>query len=546
MTNSTTTPQKSTFVIDGLCCATEEQVIRTKLEGKAGIRSLQFSLLSHTVTVGHTVSDTRILQWLKETGFPGRPAPPASPGVRTRAETVQKISTLFSGVLLLAGGIAVVSGLPDSVSTLLFLLSIGSGGWRIALRAAYAVRNLSLDMNFLMTVAVAGAILLGEYAEGAAVIFLFALSLLLESMSVDRSRNAIRSLMKLAPANAAVRRGAEEELRPIEHVAPGEIVIIRPGERIPLDGTVVSGNSTVNESSLTGEARPVEKHPGDRVFAGTFNQRGALEARTTRPSSDSTLARIIHLVEEAQNRKAPSQSFIESFARYYSPGVFLLAVGIATIPPLVFELSFGEWFYRALVLLVIACPCALVISTPVTIVSALTNAARRGILVKGGRYLESLARVTVVAMDKTGTLTRGQPEITDVIAVDSMPESEILKIAAALEEKSEHHLAEAFLRKAEEAGLEISDTAVTAFQAITGKGVEARVNGDRFVVGNHRLIEELGLCSPSLESVLNALEDEGKTAVVVCRNDRPVGVIGITDPVRTESRRTVEMLRKMG
>jgi Cd2+/Zn2+-exporting ATPase len=378
------------------------------------------------------------------------------------------------------------------------------------------------------------------------VIFLFALSLLLESMSVERSRRAIQSLMKLSPMTARTRRNSVENEVPVEDVDPGETVMIRPGERIPLDGTVQHGMSTIDESSLTGESIPVPKQPGSLVYAGTFNQRGALEIITTHRSTDSTLARIVHLIQEAHRKKAPSQSFIESFARYYTPAVFLLAIGIAIVPPFVFGQPAGDWFYRALVLLVIACPCALVISTPVTIVSALTNAARRGILVKGGKYLELLANVGSVALDKTGTLTQGKPRVTDIVPLNSVSPRELLRIAAAIELKSEHHLAGAFLDKLAEEGVSVDDIRIDRFDSITGRGVRGTIDNATYIAGNHQLIEEMGLCSPDLETIFFKLEAEGKTVVAVAREKEVMGVMGIVDPLRTESKETIRALHDMG
>ncbi|HXG39248.1 MAG TPA: HAD-IC family P-type ATPase, partial [Bacteroidota bacterium] len=376
---NTSTLKRTTFHVRGLCCAAEEQLIRKKLETLPTIHDLQFNILSHTLIAQHSGDEAEILRALADIGMPSTVQRDPHKPIERKTPRRQLASTLLSGLSLLVGGVCSLASLPPTFANAFFLVSIIVGGWQFAWKGFKALKNLSLDMNVLMSIAAIGAVILGEYAEGAAVVFLFALSLLLESLSIDRSRRAIQSLMKLSPRTAVVKRTVGEIEVPVEEVAIGETIVIRPGERIPLDGEVVSGLSSVDQSSITGESLPVTKQSGDPVFAGTFNQRGALEVRVTKLVGDTTLAHIIELVEAAQSKKAPSQTFIERFARYYTPSVFALALLVATLPPVAFGLEFIDWFYRALVLLVIACPCALVISTPVTIVSALTNAARNGI-----------------------------------------------------------------------------------------------------------------------------------------------------------------------
>lgn len=538
--------QQSTFVITGLCCATEESLIRKKLASLQGIEEMQFNLVSHKLTISHTIEERIILQSLSEIGLPGQPLSVGKPEVDRKTPQQQLISTIVSGVLFLGGLVLSWTGGSETLTTAIFMLSILTGGWKIAVKAGIAVRHLTLDMNILMTSAVLGAVAIGEFAEGAAVIFLFAVSLLLESLSIDRSRRAIQSLLSLSPLTATLKDPAGSRVLPLQEIPVGSIIEIRPGERIPLDGRIVSGVSTVDQSAVTGESIPLSRQTGDPVFAGTFNQRGALEVQTTATAEDSTIAKIIHMVEEAQNKKAPRQTFVEQFARRYTPSVFGAALVLMIVPPLFFGAPFEEWFYRSLVLLVIACPCALVISTPVSIMSALTSAARNGVLIKGGKHLELLAGVRAVALDKTGTLTAGTPTVTDIIHLDSLSPEEILRIAAAMELRSEHHLADAFLRKAKHDGIDLSDMNVEAFDSVPGKGVRAIVNGKPYMIGNHPLVEELGLCSPRLESVLGTLERQGKTVVVLTDETGPLGVIGIADRLREESRHSVESLRRLG
>ena len=375
--------QETTFLIHDLCCATEEQLIRKRLRGEPGIHELEFNIISHKLRVRHSCSEETVKRHLKDVGLPGINDTRAAAAVNTTYRRLL-LWTGVSSAFFLSALIGSLLSVPSLVSSFLFVASMMAAGWHIATKAFKAIRTFSLEMNSLMTVAAIGAVALGQYAEGAAVMLLFSVSLLLESMSIEGTRQAIRSLMKLSPPTATVLRNGSELTVPLEQIAVGETILVRPGERIPFDGRVSRGASSVDESPITGEPFPASKGTGDTVFAGSFNQLGALHIEVARPSHDSTIARIIHLVEEAQTKKAPTQTAVERFARYYTPSVFALAIGIAFVPPVMFGASFGDWFYRALVLLVIACPCALVISTPVTLACAMTNAARNGILIKGG------------------------------------------------------------------------------------------------------------------------------------------------------------------
>ncbi|HEX9829413.1 MAG TPA: heavy metal translocating P-type ATPase, partial [Bacteroidota bacterium] len=538
--------RQTTFQVSGLCCAAEEHLIRKKLLALPGIENLQFDILSHTIKIRHSCDGTAITESLSGIGLPAQELRTSQKPLEQKTPPRQLVTTALSGSFLLSGGLFVWLNLPDSLSTTFFLLSIIAGGWQFALKGYKAAKNLSLDMNFLMSVAALGAVAIGEYAEGAAVVFLFALSLLLESLSIDKSRRAIQSLMKLSPATATVKRGNAEVQVGVEEIHLNEILIIKPGERIPLDGVVASGNSTVDQSTITGEAMPVSKKHGDTVYAGTFNQRGSVEVRVTKLVNDTTLSRIIQLVEDAQSKKAPAQAFTERFAQYYTPAVFALAVLVAILPPVLFQQEFSEWFYRALVLLVIACPCALVISTPVAVISALTNAARNGILIKGGRYLEELAKIKAIAFDKTGTLTEGKQTLTDIVRLNSLSEQHILRIVTALEVKSEHHLADAFLRRAAQEHITVDSLRIEHFESIPGKGVQATVDGTPYIVGSHQLIEELGVCSPAVEERIRTLEEQGKTTVLLTDKKHVLGVLAVSDNPRAESEQLVQSLRNVG
>lgn len=446
---------------------------------------------------------------------------------------------------------------PGGATLVLALISMAAGGRYIVPRGWQSLRARSLDMNFLMSIAALGALLIGEYVEAASAVFLFAVAQLLETFSMDRARNAVRSLMELSPAEATVIRGGIEVRVPAETVAIGEVVVVRPGEKIPVDGVVVDGLSSVDQAPITGESVPVEKAMGDEVFAGTLNGVGALEVQSTRAAEDTTLARIIHSVSEAQATRAPSQAFVDRFARVYTPLIVVVAAAIALFPPLLGLGELGVWFYRALVLLVIACPCALVISTPVTIVSALTGAARRGILIKGGLHLENAGRARVVALDKTGTLTAGEPEVVDVVVLDGSSPEELIRVAAAAERRSEHPLARAIVRYADEIGVEAPNGGA-ALQALTGLGVRAEVGGEVVYLGSARLFKELGALGGEVEELIDRHEAQGRTVVLVgaapaggdgeTGAEAPVirGLIALADRLRPEAAGALRELHDAG
>ncbi|MFV1917719.1 MAG: heavy metal translocating P-type ATPase, partial [Patescibacteria group bacterium] len=357
-------------------------------------------------------------------------------------------------------------------------------------------------------------------------------------------RTAIRSLMKLSPQKALVRRNGQEKEVDVARVKIGEEIIIKPGEKIPLDGKIIRGNSYVNQAPITGESMPVEKKMGDTVFAGTINQKGSMEVCVTHLARDTTLARIIHMVEEAQAQKAPSQSFVDKFSRYYTPVVVISAILVAIVPVLFFNQPFMDWFYRGLVLLVISCPCALVISTPVSIVAGLSHAARKGVLIKGGVHLENAGRLKALVFDKTGTLTKGKAEVIDVIPLNNSDKEQVLRIAAGIEFRSEHHLAQAILAKADEWKLKIPDP--SDFYSITGKGARANIEGEDFFIGSHRLFEEKNFCTPELDRKMEELEKERHSLVVVGNSKRALGIIVISDALRSNCKSTIDELRKIG
>ncbi|MHB1001169.1 MAG: heavy metal translocating P-type ATPase [Armatimonadota bacterium] len=455
----------------------------------------------------------------------------------------QTVLTAVSGLAIVLAFILSRYGFT-TVSNILYITSALIGGLYAARGAIYSLRTLVLDMNFLMTVASIGAVVIGEYFDAAMVMFLFSLGNALEARTVDRTRESVRSLLNLFPAQARVRKDGVDTLIPINDVAVGDMFIVLPGEKIPTDGIIVSGTSTVNQASVTGESIPVEKSPGDMVFAGTINQRGSIDATATTTVEDNTLAKIVHLVEEAQAEKAPTQRFTEVFGRYYTPIVIILAVLISIIPPFVFGEPFVEWFYKALTLLVVSCPCALVISTPVSIVSAIGNAAHNGVLIKGGSHLETIGGISVIAFDKTGTITTGEAKVSDIIPSDGFSQEQVLSLAASVESRSEHPLAAAILRKAEEQG--ISFEAITDFEALTGMGAAARFNGTTCLVGNTRLMDQLGVDISDHTDMLNSLQDQGKTAVLTAVDGKLAGIIAISDTLRSTAKEAFQELRRIG
>jgi Cd2+/Zn2+-exporting ATPase len=527
------------FQVQGLDCASEVALIERHLARVPGVCSVRASAVTGQATVVHTLGPGAVERLLAQVGLSAAEArsAPASPLRATR--------TVAALVLALLG--AASGFVSPTLAVAFYLPAIVIGGAPVARRGWQRARQGALDMNVLMTVAVAGAMAIGEWGEGAATVVLFALAQLLEARSLERARRAISGLMDLAPDTAVVLRGGLETHVPAAEVARAEMVLVAPGARFPLDGIVESGRSEVDQSPLTGESLPVAREPGDGVFAGSINGSGALTVRVTRGATETTLARILRRVEEAQASRAPTQGFVERFARVYTPAVIVLAALTALVPPLVTGAPFLQWAYRALVLLVVACPCALVISTPVSIVSALTAASRRGVLVKGGAHLEELGRVCAVAFDKTGTLTRGAPEVTDVLPADGASGRDVLAAAAAVEARAAHPVGLAVLARARHEGLAAAPAADVT--DLPGRGVRGVVDGREVLVGSHRLFDERGLCDHRLDEALARLESEGKTAVLVGSPGRAAPVLGalaVADALRPEAREAVRALHECG
>jgi Cd2+/Zn2+-exporting ATPase len=455
--------------------------------------------------------------------------------------TPRAMLTAASALLFLAGLALSVGGAPETVRVVAYLAAIAVGGLPIFRAAVAGLRARHLDMNVLMSAATIGAVGIGEWAEATSVVVLFATGNALQVYAIDRTRGAVQSLVRLAPNEVLLRRGDTEVVVPADEVEVGETVILRPGERLAVDGRVVEGSSAVDEAPVTGESVPVEKGAGDTVYSGSLNGQGGLLVEATKRAGDSTLQRIARLVEEAQAKKAPAEQFVDRFSRVYTPVVVAIAVVLAVVPPLLGGV-FGEWFYRALALLIIACPCALVISTPVTVVSGIGAASRCGILVKGGAALEAAGRLKALAFDKTGTLTEGRLVLSRTVALGGREEAEVLALAAALERRSEHPLAHAILSAANGAELR----PVSGFRSIAGRGAEGEVDGERYLIGSPRLFAESGISLDSVEEALEAVEQAGETPVVLGNADGPLAVFGLADSVRPDAKVTIEALRGAG
>ncbi|AIY42838.1 Lead, cadmium, zinc and mercury transporting ATPase [Collimonas arenae] len=555
---------EAVFLIQKMDCPTEEKLIRDRFKSMAGIEAMQFNLIQRELTVQHRLpSVDSIVATLKALDMEPALKSDTLTGATGLSEDLgdgafrisrkKWLLMALSGITAVGAEVVVWSGGQDSSWLVigLALIAILSGGLDTLKKGWIALRNLSLNMNFLMSIAVIGAAVIGQWPEAAVVIFLFALAEMIEALSLDRARNAIKGLMAMAPDMATV-QGADGEWR---EVATGEVTLaalirVKPGARVPLDGLVKEGQTTINQAAITGEGMPVAKQAGDQVFAGTINERGSFVYEVTALQANSTLARIIKSVQQAQGERAPTQRFVDQFARYYIPVVVLAAILVAALPPLLMGAAFYPWLYKALVLLVIACPCALVISTPVTVVSGLAAAAKHGILIKGGVYLEMGRKLKALALDKTGTLTQGKPRVTDVQLVQSVADiSDGLQLqlqAASLASRSDHPVSGAVVAHWQASGNSGSLLDVSGFEALTGRGVQGMIAGQQFYLGNHRLVHEMNICSPELEARLSALESEGKTTVVLCSASRPLLILAVADTVRETALEAVAKLRSIG
>lgn len=555
--------EKLILKIDGMCCAEEIATLKRALREITPEENLSFDLMNGRLIVADgapqadgiiaAVNRTgmRATSWAEHVAQAGQPASLWATHGQAILAGLSAVATLGGfAVQVAANGLHAAMGgaeiAPPAIAIALYLAGTVAGGWRVLPKAWFAARSLRPDMNLLMVVAVMGALGIGEWFEAAAVACLFAIALLLESWSVGRARRAIGALMDLAPQKARFicPNDGDIEEKPVAQVPPNVIVLVRPGERFPLDGVITKGNTAVNQAPITGESIPVSKGPGDQVYAGTINEDGAVEYRAQGTADDTALSRIIRMVEEAQQRRAHSEQWVERFARIYTPLMMLIALLVALVPPVLGFGAWSVWFYQALVLLVIACPCALVISTPVSIVAGLSCAARNGVLIKGGVWLEAPARLKAIALDKTGTLTQGRPVVQRVVPMNGHTEVDLLERAAALETGSEHPIARAILARAREAGV-VAGTAED-FRALKGRGAEGRFDGRLFWIGSHHLMHEKGAETPEMHDTALAMEDAGHSVIAIGNDDHVCGLISVGDAVREESAASVAAMKAAG
>lgn len=540
-------PEMKTYRVQGFTCTSCANIFENNVKGLQGVQDAKVNFGASKIYVqGSTTIDE-----LEKAG--------AFENLKVRDEKEQKptrepfwkqkanIKVYVSAVLLVMSWILGEQyGEEHILPTIGFAASILIGGYSLFIKGLKNLSRFKFDMNTLMTIAILGAAVIGQWGEGAMVVILFAISEALERYSMDKSRQSIESLMDIAPKEALIRRGNEEMLIQVEDIQVGDIMIIKPGQKLAMDGTVIKGISTLNQAAITGESVPVTKTIDDEVFAGTLNEEGLLEVKVTKKVEDTTISKIIHLVEEAQAERAPSQAFVDRFAQYYTPAIVVLALLIAVVPPLLFGADWSIWVYQGLAVLVVGCPCALVVSTPVAVVTAIGNAAKNGVLIKGGIHLEEAGALKAIAFDKTGTLTKGIPAVTDIITY-SGNENELMTITAAIEKGSQHPLASAIMRKAEENRLNFNGVLVEDFQSITGKGVKAKVNNELYYVGSPNLFEEIhGSIERNQEQQINEMQTQGKTVMVLGTEQEILSLIAVADEIRESSKEVISKLNNMG
>ena len=552
---------QSSFDLAGLDCPDCASKLQKMISQLDGVHETHVNFTRSSMVVAHEgtrTSRTAIMAAVEEAGYKA-----TIKGEETSPKSISSFSlqnrrvfaTIVSGFFILLASTVyffryLVPPSPLFLGTFqitvphfFYLCAILSGGYYVARSGYHSLVAKTFDMNFLMSIAVLGALAIGEFAEGAMVVFLFALGNALQSYTMEKARNAIRSLMDLTPKEAHLKRGGRLRTVPVTELALGDLIIVKPGEKVAVDGIIIQGTSAIDESPITGESRPRDKLIGDRVFAGSLNGPGSLEVEVEKHAEDSTLSRIIYLVEEAQAQKAPSQNFVDSFSSIYTPLVLVGAVAVSVIPPVAFSLPFTEWFYRGLMLLVISCPCALVISTPVSIVSAIACASRKGVLIKGGAYLEEMGDIRAIAFDKTGTLTRSQFDVTDVVPIGESALEEIIATAASLEMKSEHPLAQAIVQKAHQESIPLREP--RDLLTYPGQGLKATLDAHTATIGNLTFFRKQGIATKPYECAIERLENEGKTPVLIHHNTTR-GIIALADTVRKESKACIEELRNQG
>ncbi|MBO1511080.1 heavy metal translocating P-type ATPase [Metabacillus bambusae] len=531
-----------TFNIEGMDCGSCAKSIENHLNTLPSVKNVSVNFSTGKMKIEHSGSVEDIMTEVSKIGYKAL--------LQSNKKSIQTVKNknenglvILSGVLIALGFIGSFNGISTLMSVILYAIAMVISGYKPVKSAFYALKSRSLDMNVLMSAAAIGAALIGEWLEGATVVWLFAIGNYLQTKSIERTRNSIRNLMDLAPPEAWVQVGSEIIKKPVEEITVGNIIIVKPGDKIPLDGVIIQGESSVNQAPITGESIPVDKEIGDKVYAGTINEHGSLEIKVTKLVEDTTISKIIHLVEEAQEQKAPTEAFVDKFASIYTPVVFILALAIMVLPPIFGFGTWGDWFYKGLELLVVACPCALVISTPVAIVSAIGNAAKNGVLIKGGTFLEKTGAITAIAFDKTGTLTEGKPKVSEIKSL-TVSEEELLSIAFTLEDYSTHPIAKSIVGYANEIGIQPKNGEM--FKSIVGKGVQATIEGNIFYAGNLKLFEEMNVSLEDVKKHVQDIQNKGKTVVIIGTQIQIIGIIAVSDTIRETSASALKELKLSG
>lgn len=540
-------PPQHVYRLEGLTCTSCAAKFEKNIQQIDTVEDLQLNFGASKLTI---IGQVTIEQLEKAGAFDGIKVFEESHRTTKRLKTPfwaskENRNTLFSlFFLMLALVVDYGTALADGYSISLYLTAIVVGGYSLFIVGLQNLMRFEFDMKTLMTIAIIGAAIIGEWQEGAVVVLLFALSEALEAYSMDRARESIRSLMDIAPSTGLIKRGNDILTLDVNDILVGDTMLVKPGQKIAMDGIVLSGESSVSQAAITGESMPLHKKLGDEIYAGSLNEEGFLEIEVTKLVKDTTLSKIIHLVEEAQAEKAPAQQFVDRFAAYYTPIIMIVALLVSIVPPLAFSAEWAEWIYRGLAVLVVGCPCALVVSTPVAIVTAIGNAAKNGVLIKGGIHLEELGRIRAIAFDKTGTLSQGRPEVTDIVTFDDVTEALILEKAAAIEHYSQHPLASAIVRKAAER--ELSGATATGFQSVTGKGAYAEIEGIKHIIGSIEMFHAHPGYSSFVQDTVHNLQLQGKTVMVLGTEHQLFGLVAVADPIRTSSLATIEKLKAIG
>ncbi len=533
--------------IEGMESQEEIQLIQQKINALPGISGLNIDASTHQLDFSYDPSIVNIqdvIRSISETGM-------KASVIRSKSKfsswwkEKQQLALIACGVTTLATFLLGLTIVPQNYTFIGYIIAVLVGVYYPAKKALIALRNLTATIHLLMLIGAGGALVLGMWAEAAILIFVYSLGDVLESYAVDKARGAIRSLMNLAPKQALVRKDGKEIMLSVDEINVGDSVIVKAGERIPVDGTVQTGSSFVDQSTVTGESFPVTKNVGDMVFAGTINQKSFLEVRVDKPASETMLSKIIYSVEEAQAKKISFQRFSDKFSNAYTPAMFVLGIAIAVIPPLLFGAEWMPFILRGLVVFVVSCSCGLALSVPVAVVAAMANAARKGVVFKGGAYFEAAKKVKVIAFDKTGTLTIGRPEVTDIISFDNHSKAELLTLASSIECRSGHPLANAIVRKAKESNIAI-EANLEEFADVTGKGVKAKINGQQCFAGSPRFLQENEISTHEHQDQIAGLENQGKTTILVGQNGKLLGILAIADALRPGAKETLSIIREQG